>query len=77
VLTPHLGYVTDSTFRMFYEDTVEAIAAWRRGTPVGARRVLDDHGAGLGRRLGLRRRPVRAIGRAPGARPDRPYRTPA
>ena len=34
VLTPHLGYVTDSTFRMFYEDTVEAIAAWRRGTPV-------------------------------------------
>ncbi|TNC09247.1 D-2-hydroxyacid dehydrogenase family protein [Methylobacterium terricola] len=34
VLTPHLGYVTDSTFRMFYEDTVEAIAAWRRGAPV-------------------------------------------
>lgn len=34
VLTPHLGYVTESTFRMFYEDTVEAIAAWRRGEPV-------------------------------------------
>ncbi|SEP06029.1 Phosphoglycerate dehydrogenase [Methylobacterium sp. ap11] len=34
VLTPHLGYVTDSTFRMFYEDTVEAIAAWRSGAPV-------------------------------------------
>ncbi|SFU82666.1 Phosphoglycerate dehydrogenase [Methylobacterium sp. 174MFSha1.1] len=34
VLTPHLGYVTQSTFRMFYEDTVEAIAAWRRGAPV-------------------------------------------
>ncbi|KMO13853.1 D-2-hydroxyacid dehydrogenase family protein [Methylobacterium platani] len=34
VLTPHLGYVTESTFRMFYEDTVEAIAAWRRGAPV-------------------------------------------
>lgn len=34
VLTPHLGYVTRSTFRMFYEDTVEAIAAWRRGAPV-------------------------------------------
>ncbi|WP_279358074.1 D-2-hydroxyacid dehydrogenase family protein [Methylobacterium indicum] len=34
VLTPHLGYVTQSTFRMFYEDTVEAIAAWRQGAPV-------------------------------------------
>lgn len=34
ILTPHLGYVTESTFRMFYEDTVEAIAAWRRGAPV-------------------------------------------
>ncbi|QRE75857.1 D-2-hydroxyacid dehydrogenase family protein [Methylobacterium aquaticum] len=34
VLTPHLGYVTGSTFRMFYEDTVEAIAAWRRDAPV-------------------------------------------
>ncbi|WP_407530011.1 D-2-hydroxyacid dehydrogenase family protein [Methylobacterium oryzisoli] len=34
VLTPHLGYVTRATYRMFYEDTVEAIAAWRRGIPV-------------------------------------------
>jgi phosphoglycerate dehydrogenase-like enzyme len=34
VLTPHLGYVTDNTYRMFYEDTVEAIAAWRNGAPV-------------------------------------------
>ncbi len=34
VLTPHLGYVTQGTFRMFYEDTVEAIAAWRQGAPV-------------------------------------------
>lgn len=34
VLTPHLGYVTQSTFRMFYEDTVEAIVAWRTGSPV-------------------------------------------
>ncbi len=34
VLTPHLGYVTDGTFRMFYEDTVEAIEAWRKGAPV-------------------------------------------
>jgi D-3-phosphoglycerate dehydrogenase len=34
VLTPHLGYVTEGTYRMFYEDTVEAIAAWRAGAPV-------------------------------------------
>ncbi|RVU21699.1 D-2-hydroxyacid dehydrogenase family protein [Methylobacterium oryzihabitans] len=34
VLTPHLGYVTQDTYRIFYRDTVEAIAAWRRGAPV-------------------------------------------
>ncbi len=34
VLTPHLGYVTEGNYRMFYADTVEAIAAWRAGTPV-------------------------------------------
>ncbi|MGY2051746.1 D-2-hydroxyacid dehydrogenase family protein [Methylobacterium sp. JK268] len=38
VLTPHLGYVTADTYRIFYEDTVEAIAAWRRGAPI---RVVD------------------------------------
>jgi D-3-phosphoglycerate dehydrogenase len=34
VLTPHLGYVTEGTYRTFYEDTVEAIAAWKAGSPV-------------------------------------------
>ena len=34
VLTPHLGYVTEGTYRMFYEDTVEAVAAWKAGSPV-------------------------------------------
>jgi D-3-phosphoglycerate dehydrogenase len=34
VLTPHLGYVTEGTYRMFYEDTVAAIAAWRAGAPI-------------------------------------------
>jgi D-3-phosphoglycerate dehydrogenase len=34
VLTPHLGYVTEGTYRVFYADTVEAIAAWRAGVPV-------------------------------------------
>lgn len=32
--TPHLGYVTDKTWRLFYGDTVEAIAAWQAGAPI-------------------------------------------
>jgi phosphoglycerate dehydrogenase-like enzyme len=36
VLTPHLGYVTDATYRMFFEDMVENIQAWRAGAPVRA-----------------------------------------
>jgi phosphoglycerate dehydrogenase-like enzyme len=34
VLTPHLGYVTDGTYRVFYGDAVEDIVAWQRGEPV-------------------------------------------
>lgn len=34
VLTPHLGYVTDGTYRVFYPQAVDAIAAWRSGTPI-------------------------------------------
>ncbi|MBL0886424.1 D-2-hydroxyacid dehydrogenase family protein [Myceligenerans indicum] len=34
VLTPHLGYVTDGTYRVFYAQAVEAISAWRAGAPV-------------------------------------------
>ncbi len=34
VLTPHLGYVTDGGYRLFYGDAVEDIAAWRDGTPL-------------------------------------------
>ena len=26
--TPHIGYVTEETYRVFYEDTVSALAAW-------------------------------------------------
>lgn len=33
VLTPHAGYVTQDTFRRFYEGTVDALAAYLRGTP--------------------------------------------
>lgn len=34
VLSPHLGFVVAETYRQWYADTVEAIAAWRAGNPV-------------------------------------------
>ena len=34
VLTPHLGYVTEGTYRRFYSDAVDNIAAFDAGTPV-------------------------------------------
>ena len=34
VLTPHLGYVTRDTYRVFYGDAVEDVAAFLRGTPI-------------------------------------------
>ena len=34
LLTPHLGYVTETTWRLFYEDTVAAIEAFQAGTPI-------------------------------------------
>jgi phosphoglycerate dehydrogenase-like enzyme len=34
VLSPHLGYVTDGTYRVFYEDAVEDVLAWQRGEPL-------------------------------------------
>ena len=38
VLTPHLGYVTADTYRVFYGEAVEDIEAYLRNTPV---RVLN------------------------------------
>ncbi|HLH59596.1 MAG TPA: D-2-hydroxyacid dehydrogenase family protein [Streptosporangiaceae bacterium] len=38
VLTPHLGYVTDDTYRVFFGDAVEDIEAFAKGDPV---RVLN------------------------------------
>ncbi|MBV9796362.1 MAG: D-2-hydroxyacid dehydrogenase family protein [Actinobacteria bacterium] len=38
VLTPHLGYVTDETYQVFYREAAEDIAAWIDGAPV---RVLN------------------------------------
>jgi phosphoglycerate dehydrogenase-like enzyme len=28
LITPHIGYVTEDTYRIFYQDTVKAILAW-------------------------------------------------
>jgi phosphoglycerate dehydrogenase-like enzyme len=38
VLTPHLGYVVEESYRAFYGDTVEAVTAWLDGKPF---RVLN------------------------------------
>ncbi|MDP6804609.1 MAG: D-2-hydroxyacid dehydrogenase family protein [Rhodospirillales bacterium] len=38
VLTPHLGYVTRDTYRVFYGDTVAAVEAYLAGRPI---RVLN------------------------------------
>lgn len=34
VITPHLGYVTEETYRIYYSGVVEDIAAWLAGKPV-------------------------------------------
>ncbi|MCW4465816.1 D-2-hydroxyacid dehydrogenase family protein [Glutamicibacter sp. MNS18] len=34
IATPHLGYVTEDQYRLFYADAVEAIKSWRDGNPV-------------------------------------------
>jgi phosphoglycerate dehydrogenase-like enzyme len=38
LLTPHIGYVTDGTYRIFYREAIEDIAAFLSGHPV---RVLN------------------------------------
>ena len=42
VLTPHLGYVTRETYRVFFGDAVEDIGAFLGGTPL---RVIGPQGA--------------------------------
>jgi phosphoglycerate dehydrogenase-like enzyme len=34
LLTPHLGYVTDATFRLFFEEAVQDIEAFLDGAPI-------------------------------------------
>lgn len=42
LVTPHIGFVTNETYKIFYRDTVENIAAWLNGTPI---RVTAPPGA--------------------------------
>ena len=32
--TPHVGYVTEESYRVFYGQMVESISAWATGTPI-------------------------------------------
>jgi phosphoglycerate dehydrogenase-like enzyme len=34
VLTPHLGYVTEEAYRVYYSDMVQDILSWLDGKPV-------------------------------------------
>ncbi len=34
LLSPHLGYVTEQTWSVFYTQTVDAIVAWQQGSPI-------------------------------------------
>jgi phosphoglycerate dehydrogenase-like enzyme len=38
--TPHIGYVTEDTYKIFYRDTVENLLAWLDGKPI---RVMEPH----------------------------------
>lgn len=41
LMTPHVGYVTEETYRIYFADVVEDIDAWLKGTPV---RMLNRPG---------------------------------
>lgn len=34
IATPHIGFVTENSYRVFYRDTVENILAWLDGAPI-------------------------------------------
>jgi len=42
VATPHLGYVTEENYRVYFNDAVEDIAAWLSGAPVRALNKPED-----------------------------------
>ena len=64
VLTPHLGYVTEETYQVFYGDAAEDIVAFAKGAPV---RVLTAS-LSLARGLPAGSRPDRAQGAFEGRR---------
>lgn len=37
--TPHIGFVTEETYKVFYRDTVENIEAWMKGKPI---RIMES-----------------------------------
>ncbi len=49
VLTPHIGYVMQTKFEVFYRDMVENIAAWQAGHPI---RMLKPAAPGESRSTG-------------------------
>lgn len=38
LITPHMGYVTEETYKLFYGEMVEDIIAWHKGEPI---RILN------------------------------------
>jgi D-3-phosphoglycerate dehydrogenase len=46
VLTPHLGYVADAIFRVFYRDALDDLLAWLDGKPI---RVINPEALSRGR----------------------------
>jgi phosphoglycerate dehydrogenase-like enzyme len=40
VLSPHKGFVTEESYRVFYTQTVENIRAWMDGTPI---RIIENN----------------------------------
>jgi phosphoglycerate dehydrogenase-like enzyme len=34
IATPHIGYVTNDTYKLFFRDTVECVLAWLDGKPI-------------------------------------------
>jgi len=44
VLTPHLGYVTEETYRVSFADAADDIIAWANGSPVRVLTAKHDNG---------------------------------
>jgi phosphoglycerate dehydrogenase-like enzyme len=68
VLTPHLGYVTEEAYRVFYGEAVEDIVAFASGSPV---RVLSASLRGLVIGTLIRRCYPALLSGQSGSRPDR------